>query len=81
MAMGRSIQRQDLEHYWKAYTGGGRGVDSPSVFGSDDEWKAFYREMRKHASTDEDAADWAERAKRVLQDRRLTAGDSAGRFD
>jgi hypothetical protein len=39
------------------------------VFSPDDEWKAFYREMRKYASTDADAAGWAERAKRVLQDR------------
>jgi hypothetical protein len=66
-AMERFIHRQ--EHHREARTGGGRGVDPPSVFSPDDEWKAFYREMRKYASTDADAAGWAERAKRVLQDR------------
>jgi hypothetical protein len=66
-AMERFIHRQ--EHHREARTGGGRGVHPPSVFSPDDEWKAFYREMRKYASTDADVASWAERAKRVLQDR------------
>jgi hypothetical protein len=76
-AMERFIHRQ--EHHREARTGGGRGVDPPSVFSADDEWKAFYREMRKYASTDENAAGWAERAKRVLQDRSYITSHSVDR--
>jgi hypothetical protein len=76
-AMERFIHRQ--EHYREARAGGRRGFDPPSVFSPDDEWKAFYREMRKYASTDENAAGWAEPAKRVLQDRSYIASHSVDR--
>jgi hypothetical protein len=62
MVMGRSIHGLDIGH-------GGTGIDPPSVFGSDDEWEAFYWKMREFASTDAGAARWVERARRVLQDR------------
>jgi hypothetical protein len=70
MVMERPTQRLGTGQFQKAYPCGGRAIDPPSVFGSDDEWEAFYQEMREYASTDADAARWVERAKRVLQGRR-----------
>ncbi len=70
--MEQSILPPDTRHFRKAYTHGRGGIEPPSVFGPDDEWKSFYREMRERASYDAEAARWARRAKRILEDRGAT---------